>query len=306
MSFEDGSNILKKHTISVVIPVANFTLHRNNITEIISMARSIEAEVILVLDCASSAENIKAQKIFVREGNDLQIISVDCSNPGGSRNAGKEKASGDWITFWDCDDQPEAGEVKNLIQEATELNLDVALGRFNFLNTDSKNNEISRKKSRRLLFADWQIIVGLNPGIWRFVFRKSRIEGIDFPDLLMGEDQVFLARFFSQDIGVHLSTRTIYNYRIGQGSQLTKNSEALKDKSIAVNILRSEFENDRANFSEFKLSLLLKMSLSICIDKAFQPMVRAKSFLLVLKCCILNPSAALKIIVRMINANLED
>jgi len=275
--------------ISVVIPIGNLTLHKENVLNLVNAAREINAEIILVFDGASNEEIQEIEKVIVNQKNDIVITSTDCNNPGGSRNLGKVKTTGKWITFWDCDDIPNAIEVKSMIHEANNLNCDVAIGRFNFVYVDEDVNEISRQLSRELSSSNWQFIVGLTPGIWRFAFRNSFVKDVDFPDLRMGEDQVFIARFFSKDLQVHVSNRISYNYLVGSDSQLTRDLNSMNDKIDSAKMLSTEFKINGEDFSKLKFTMLTKMYLSIFKLHEFPITVRLENLRQAIKCSLSNP-----------------
>ncbi len=275
--------------ISVVIPINNLTLHKINVINLVSAAREINAEIILIFDGASKEEIHEIEEIIVDSRQDIVIASTNCSNPGGSRNLGKVKTTGKWITFWDCDDTPNALEVRSMVNEAESFNCEVAIGRFNFVYLDENAHEVSRELSRELNISNWQFTVGLTPGIWRFAFRNAITKEFDFPELRMGEDQVFIARLFSSDREVYLSQRVCYNYLVGRKSQLTRDQNSLKDKIQSVKMLSKDYQAHNQRFLKLKFTMLVKMYLSILKTNEFPIMVRLESVRKALQCILSNP-----------------
>jgi glycosyltransferase involved in cell wall biosynthesis len=276
--------------ISVVIPIGNLPLHKKNVLNLVSTAREINAEIILVFDGTSKEEIHELEEIIVDSRNDIVVTSSTCNNPGGSRNLGKVKATGKWITFWDCDDNPNAMEVRSMIYEANRLNCEVAIGRFNLVYVDEDTNELSRELSRELNSSNCQFIVGLTPGIWRFAFRNSTAKGVDFPELRMGEDQVFIARFFSRDREVHLSNRVSYNYLVGRKSQLNRDLTSINDKIESAKMLSKEFKAYGNYFPKLKFTMLTKMYLSIFKLQEFPIKVRLENIGNAIKYILSNPN----------------
>jgi glycosyltransferase involved in cell wall biosynthesis len=275
--------------ISVVIPVGNLGLYKENIFDLIDAAREINAETILVFDGASTEDIHDFRQNIANKANELIITSVTCRNPGGARNAGKALSTGDWITFWDCDDIPNPTKILSLIREANNLEKDVAIGRFNYIYVDDDSKEISRKTSSKLSKSDWQFVVGLTPGIWRFAFRNSLAKDADFPETRMGEDQVFLSRFLKDWVKVYVSNDIVYNYLVGRNSQLTKELASITEKVNSANILTREINQNTDKLSEFEFTLLVKMYLSIFKFNKFPQKVRLGNLNLAIKCAASNP-----------------
>ena len=283
--------------ISVVVPIGDLKLYKKNVLNLVVAAKSINAETILVFDGASQKEIDQIKEIIEIEHKDVILLSVSCNNPGGSRNAGKALATGDWITFWDCDDVPNALEIQSIIKEADDLEQDVVVGRFEAVYLDDDSNEVFRKESKKLLKSDWEFIVGLTPGIWRFGFRSSIAKCIDFPELRMGEDQVFIARLLSKKVLVFLSDKIAYNYLVGRDSQLTSNLNVINDKVIAAELLAKIFTEKNDEFTELKFTMLIKMHLSIFKLDKFPFTLRIEHLLKALKIVFLHQPEAFRLVV---------
>ena len=282
--------------ISVVVPIGDLKLYKKNVLNLVVAAKSINAETILVFDGASQNEINQIKEIIEIEHKDVILASVNCNNPGGSRNVGKALATGDWITFWDCDDVPNALEIQSIIKEADYLEQDVVVGRFEFVYLDDDSNEVFRKESKKLLKSDWEFIVGLTPGIWRFGFRNSIAKSIDFPELRMGEDQVFIARLLSKKALVFLSNKIAYNYLVGSNTQLTSNLNVINDKVIAAKLLAENFKENDNDFLKLKFTMLIKMHLSIFKLDKFPFTVRIEHLLAALKIVFLNKPEAFRLV----------
>ena len=276
--------------ISVVIPIGDLKLYKKNVLNLVVAAKSINAETILVFDGASQNEIDQIKEIIEIEHKDVILLSVSC------KNAGKAIATGDWITFWDCDDVPNALEIQSIIKEADDLEQDVVVGRFEAVYLDDDSNEIFRKKSKKLLKSDWEFIVGLTPGIWRFGFRSSIAKCIDFPELRMGEDQVFIAKLLSKKVLVFLSDKIAYNYLVGRDSQLTSNLNVINDKVIAAELLAKIFTEKNDEFTELKFTMLIKMHLSIFKLDKFPFTLRIEHLLKALKIVFLHQPEAFRLV----------
>jgi hypothetical protein len=78
------------------------------------------------------------------------------------------------------------------------------------------------------------INVGLNPGIWRFIFKKNTIKDISFLEISMAEDQDFLLDYNLATHRGFFSPRIFYHYYIGDNGQLTRKKSAFDDLKISL------------------------------------------------------------------------
>jgi hypothetical protein len=76
--------------------------------------------------------------------------------------------------------------------------------------------------------------VGLNPGIWRFIFKRSSIEKLNFLAISMAEDQDFLLDYnLTVRLGLY-SPKITYSYYMGAQGQLTGTRAAFNDLPISI------------------------------------------------------------------------
>jgi glycosyltransferase involved in cell wall biosynthesis len=204
--------------LSAVIPVKYPSKHMNNVLVTASESVANGVEVIVVLDTKLPPEEWTVE-IDKLQDIGVTIKSGNFNNPGEARNKGLKAASGDWITFWDADDNAQVKELLSAIESSGEASM--ITGNFQRENVASGQIEVFDIKQVRKRLA-------LNPGIWRFIFRRDLTIGIDFPALSIGEDQVFLAYILSKHPEWRIAESTFYNYKIGFPGQLTGSEKARK------------------------------------------------------------------------------
>lgn len=222
--------------LSAVIPVGDFIQHKDNITRIIQQATEMGIELIIVIDNQVQSVFMDAVTLFRDLKGCGSVIQGASGNPGGSRNLGLSRATNNWVTFWDCDDAPDATQVAEMTSNPGATECDVLIGSYevqNLLNLEIETHKIETNR--------WKIDVGLDPGIWRFVFRKDFVANLSFPDLKMGEDQVFLQRVFSRNPHVCVSQLTVYRYKINVPNQLTGEKSNIKSLIEANQLALQEY-----------------------------------------------------------------
>lgn len=211
--------------VSFVMPIGNLLRDRVNIEENISgFIRIDNCELILIVDSADPQALREFEESITKIEN-LRVLSGVFANPGGPRNLGIKEALGSWIAFIDSDDKTDFKKFLQVILEAQELGTELVVGSFSVekegsIRTHILNQEASKKKIES---------IARSPGIWRMGFRRTVVGGVKFPEIKMGEDQVFLARLNFWKLKVHFSPELVYCYRSGTSGQLTMNKKAISD-----------------------------------------------------------------------------
>jgi glycosyltransferase involved in cell wall biosynthesis len=276
--------------VSAVIPVGDFESHKENIKQILEQVNGNAIEVILVLDCQSRVDTLEAKSLLSNLGVSGYVLEVTCGNPGGARNAGLEAAKNEWVVFWDCDDFPYATNYLKLINEALVNGSNMAIGNF-------ATERIGRERigNQKISQSHWQTQVGLNPGIWRMAFSRDLIQEVRFPELSMGEDQVFIARVMLREPSVYICNIIVYQYRIGVARQLTKNLERVKELRFANSIIISESKSLTKNKTLVAI-MIIRQTVTMIKNQNENPEVKFSLYLRILKSFIKRPYIVLSVI----------
>lgn len=246
----EPSNGLKT-SLSVVVPVTNMSGKLQNLKSWISEISPYDIQVILVHDFRDAETSEELKNLIFDYSKDKNIIITEgqFGSPGVARNIGLSLVKNEWVAFWDSDDLPQVDNVMKELFRSSDITLDCIVGNFrvNFVN--------SKRFKQKPLSDNYLDEIGLNPGVWRFLFRTSQLGATRFANLSMAEDQVFLANFFSRSRNIKVSNSLFYIYFVGLNTQLTQNSKAMKDLPIALellsDVLRSGKGVERINFVLF-------------------------------------------------------
>lgn len=225
--------------LSVIIPVGADGLDVTQLEHIREIQASASLEFVIVLDgapqpCVTPAlESLESRP-------DTKIILSDQSGPGGARNQGIERASGEFLAFWDVDDWGLPNVYLELCRHI-DIN-DASVGVLGFFETDSRGAPIGAQVGSPI--EGWQtgwISIRGRAGIWRFVVRASllRVQRITFPTYFYGEDLVFLVELLSHQPTVWGTPQLGYCYRRHGSGQLTGRSIPENDAQAVWERLRA-------------------------------------------------------------------
>lgn len=195
-----------------------------------------DIEIIIVndvIDFADETHFAENSEILLKnvDSKKVKVLQGKFGNPGESRNAGINVAKGDWIVFWDADDQPNLKNLMNQIESTHNSNTEVIITQFQKI--ESETGSILLEPH---LLSESELIHGLvnNLGIWRFAFRREVVGEKRFIKSRMGEDQVFLSLIGIFERHILFSTSTTYKYIVGNYSQLTLQNDAKEDLKVSI------------------------------------------------------------------------
>jgi len=229
------------------VPITGPPSRINNLLSWLSEVNKFNGEVILVHDVSDSDTVKLLAKTQSKIGNsfNLKIIEGKFGSPGAARNAGKRIAESTWVAFWDCDDIPNVKNVDQLIESSAGDELDFLCGSFGVVDVSSQKSVTQHINSGNPTTDLKQI--ALNPGIWRFVFKRTSIESVFFLEISMAEDQDFLMDFNLTKRSGMYSHLITYSYYRGEQGQLTSTKSAFSDLEISIKYLKRCRRNRERN-----------------------------------------------------------
>jgi glycosyltransferase involved in cell wall biosynthesis len=238
--------------LGVVVPVSNMAGNLSKLQDWLEDSYCENIEIIIVHDFQDSETEDELRQIVHGKGSKVKMISGTFGSPGLARNKGIALLESEWVAFWDSDDSP---LVRNILGDLNKFNLDqldALVGGFEVRNAStgellSTNLNDSKCSQNR---------IAKNPGIWRWVFKRTLISNLQFPNLSMGEDQIFIARSRAIYSRVKYSNSIYYQYYRGYKSQLTSNKKKISQITSATQLLVEDLENPDFCDSRFHLQLI--------------------------------------------------
>lgn len=207
-------------TLSIVVPVSDMAGKMKNLRDWISEAESKEIEIILVHDFKDEQTQKELEEIVESFPNlNIFLEKGVWGNPGGPRNHGMSKSSGQWIMFWDSDDLGHVDQVLKSLK-VTDRFAKFVVGQYDSRDylTNQSISPISSTSSKKEL--------AVSPGMWRIAMRREEISHLAFSFEKMGEDQLFLSETDIFISGTIFVSQHFYTYFKQFPNQLTNNIES--------------------------------------------------------------------------------
>jgi glycosyltransferase involved in cell wall biosynthesis len=247
--------------ISIVIPTNHLDLDLMSLRSWVTNSEIGRLQLILVVD--EMLQEFGREVELIENGEDfpkILIVRGRFGNPGAARNAGINLATAEWIAFWDSDDLPDPPAILRMISEAQKTKADIAIGSFRVLGrTGLRTITIPLSRSKLALIRH----LTFSPGLWRFCFKAQVLSGCRFPELRMGEDQIFLAQVVFSEKRVFLSPEVVYTYTENNPQSLTHDQSALSTLATTIEILRKITAAGKTNAlgPAFLLKIFASMSI---------------------------------------------
>lgn len=188
----------------------------------------------------------------------IKLVEGLYGSPGLARNIGLKLTDADFVYFWDSDDIPQISNIPKIESLLCKTEYDVVIGNFEIVEWDLINKKwLTENKSRDINNLD---SFANEIGLWRCGIRKKSITK-NFTDLLMAEDQIFVAENI-MNWKITFVEENIYRYYKGDPRQLTNNKSAMKDLLIACRISMSLLRKSESRLHNFYTILIIRQSIS--------------------------------------------
>jgi hypothetical protein len=204
---------MNNHTLTVIIPVTSAENKIKYLKNTLNKAFKCQYNVILVHDIKDSRSSLIINEI-IKVYKNITLVEGYFGNAGTARNAGLKLVQTRWVVFWDSDDIIRLNEFQFALKKTVNEKSDIGIGNFDINDLSKK-----RKKQRSITNLDSNLIK--YPGIWRYIFSYNFIKGIEFEDLLLGEDILFICEVWSRNPKISFTDKSIYSYSINFPGQTT-------------------------------------------------------------------------------------
>jgi glycosyltransferase involved in cell wall biosynthesis len=247
----------KPSLLTIVTPIGSITGRLQNIRSWITSLDDLPLEVILIHDKKDEKTEPEIREMINELADPRISLKIGIyGGPGQARNAGLIEAKSEWVCFWDSDDIPHVKDFFKMVEAASASGAECAVGGFTAV------HDLSGVRKEHKLSFNYLDQIAINPGIWRFAFKRSAIEGLQFPSLLMAEDQLFLAKFGIPSRRIEIWPKSVYQYFVGEDFHLTKRKSALSDLPTAIDGTFAILQTLNQNNVRFAAILLSRQTIT--------------------------------------------
>ena len=259
--------------ISVIMPVYNDADRLDkSINSVLSQTLD-DIELVCVND-GSTDNSLEILESYCEKYEFIKVYSQTNQGSGKARNYGIECAEGEYIGFLDADDFfIDDDALEKLYSAASENNADMVSGNIKLVN---ENDELSPFEKFDY-FEEFGSILPEEYGIpWSFyknIFKKSFLKdnNIIFPDLLRGQDPVFLAEVLSKVNRVYTAPADVYAYFYINGAKQCNTYRKRRDtvmhyKMVFDYLNDSKFDDIRHEFRYAMLGFIDMMGIDSASD----------------------------------------
>lgn len=205
-----------KPLISVIIPVYNMEKYLCQCVDSVLKQTYTNLEIILIDDGSTDASGRICDQYAEKDG---RVVVIHKKNGGISsvRNAGLNRAEGDYICFVDSDDYITENLCETVVKVLQKERVDIV--EFGITLTDEDGKSIGSIENKQGRFADrTEILTLLIKGhlqnyLWNKIFARSLFDGVEFPLGYTWEDLGTTYKLLQKADGLCSIPEKMYFYR---------------------------------------------------------------------------------------------
>ena len=206
--------------VSIIMPVFNDADRLDKSINTVINQTLKDIELICVND-GSTDDSLEILNEFAKEHEFIKVLSQENQGSGKARNYGMSEATGEYIGFLDADDIfVDNAALEELYNVAIKNNADMVSGNIKLINDKDEFSPFVHLDH----YTEFKKIKPEEYGIpWSFyknIFKRELLvnEQITFPDLLRGQDPVFLAEILSKINEIYTVPIDVYAYYYVSGA----------------------------------------------------------------------------------------
>ncbi|MBO4897365.1 MAG: glycosyltransferase [Clostridia bacterium] len=251
-------------SLSIIVPIFNAEKSIERCMKSIYKQNADDIEIILVND-GSKDKSAALCASFAEKDSRVVFINKENGGAGSARNAGLDRAKGEYIYFLDADDEMHPSLLKTVLCNARENDADIvvfsverkiiqsATGKVINTKYTKKHDAVYKdKESFRRDFSHLYYEGVLFGGPVNKLFKKKIIDdnNLRFPDLRRGQDEVFNLYYYPNVQKAVIIPDTLYTYYAYD--------DAARNKKYRLNYFKETkllyFETIKNLFDEFDLN----------------------------------------------------
>lgn len=237
----------KTPEISVIVPVYKVEKYLNACIDSILNQTFADFELLLVDDgspdgCPALCDAAAAKDSRVR------AIHKPNGGVGSARNAGLDRAQGNWIFFLDSDDLAAPELLEKMHRKAVEEQPDLVICDFMRMDEDGRRSWYQERLVKEETLSQEDLIrkICLTPFVvvWGKLYRRGLLQDIRFGNKVIGEDVVFQNEVFRKAQKAVCVAEWLYYYRSSPNS-LVRGKRTVRNLEDQVSANYASFCNAR-------------------------------------------------------------
>jgi len=243
--------------VSIVLP-----LHRisTDIRSIMSWLNELPADYQLIIVHDVQVRKFTRDEVinFEKLHSNLKISEGYFGGPGTARNEGLSLVQSKQVAFWDSDDLPNIKNFNQVLDTFIESSFEIAACGYTKIDVKHQSIKTSIPSVSNNLFH-----IAKEVALWRFMFKTSVLKDIRFPNILLGEDQVFISRVLKDFNKFTTYKKIVYNYRHNSNNQLTSTSSKSKLIKPIIDELFIGIDSENRNQQILNKLLVIRLCLTL-------------------------------------------
>lgn len=250
-------------SISIILPVYNAEKYlRECVDSVLKIGERLDWELILV-DDGSKDSSPSICDSFAEVNSRVRVLHLENGGVSNARNVGIAAATKDFVTFIDADDWIDADAFVKAFLAFFSFNAELGyVPFFSFEDGVCRENSLSMGDDRILSPEEKENVLekklgaglGLNGFVWRCLFSRALVAGIEFDtSLKYNEDVLFCLETLYKAQKVAVINQAYYYYRVNQAQQLVgEGTYSLENRIAGWNKIKEWAQTNRIDF-EFAL-----------------------------------------------------
>lgn len=290
---------------TIIIPVYNVAPYLAQCLDSALGQDHDDIEVIAV-DDGSTDNSLEVLKDFAARHRNVTVVSMENRGPSAARNAGLERATGDYVLFLDGDDYLEINTVSLCAKKMDDHGVDivffaarsffdgVAAQSHRTVNYERSSELTDRPMSAEQFFVRAREIDNYLASACLYMYRRTCLGDIDFHPGILHEDNLFTTRLLLErrDTNVLCLPDQLFNRRLRPNSITTQKKQPRHIEgylTVARELSRLEVARERSAAGRSLNQFIQSMIRSALANwwtayPAFLPLAERKRLLALLGC----------------------
>lgn len=233
------------YKISIIMPVYNVERYLAACLDSIVNQTLPDIEIIAVNDGTKDNSLEILEEYESRYPDRMKVFSTENRGVSHARNYGLKRATGEYVLFVDSDDFIELDMCEKLYNKAVRDGNEIVIcGRYNVYEREHIGEMTKEAYPTMLINRNFRLednkyeLAHISPFPWDKLFKRSILEGLEFPEKMRFEDLVLVFEACCKAKSIGVIEEPLYNYRrTTQGGFLNSFSEQTLDIVKAFNLV---------------------------------------------------------------------